>query len=109
MVQQEIAEGVDALDGVRVGEVGREEGRVVGGEEEEGGFGCPELCFFFAIVSMRAMGEGKGREGKGGKMREDIRDIPNRGYYLHNSASVLPSHSVAFRLRDPSSCGRSGG
>lgn len=59
MVEEEVAEGVDALDGVWVGEVGGEEGRVVGGEEGEGGFVCPELCFFFLYKSMISMGYGQ--------------------------------------------------
>lgn len=49
MVEEEVAEGVDALDGVWVGEVGGEEGRVVGGEEGEGGFVCPEAIFPIGI------------------------------------------------------------
>lgn len=53
VVEQEVAEGVDALDGVWVGEVGGEESRVVGGEEGEGGFVCPELFFVHkSIISL---------------------------------------------------------
>jgi hypothetical protein len=59
--EDEVAEGVDALDGVGVGGVGGEEPGVFGGDEVEGGFVCPEL------VGGLVIGDCDGREGMGGR------------------------------------------
>jgi len=50
--EDEVAEGVDALDGVRVGRVGREEPGVFGGYEVKGAFVCPELLRAFVSLVM---------------------------------------------------------
>jgi len=47
--EDEVAEGVDALDGVGVGGVGGEEPGIFGGDEVEGGFVCPELVGVLVI------------------------------------------------------------
>jgi hypothetical protein len=59
--EDEVAEGVDALDGVGVGGVGGEEPGVFGGDEVEGGFVCPELVGALVIGDC----DGAGREWKG--------------------------------------------
>lgn len=45
MVEEEVAQGIDALDGIWVGKVRGEEVRIASFDEFETGFVCPELFF----------------------------------------------------------------
>jgi len=87
--EDEVAEGVDALDGVGVGGVGGEEPGVLGGDEVEGGFVCPELVGALVIGDCDGAGrEGNGREGRIGVLEG--------------------GHGPCTRIRDGVSCTLSG-